>query len=237
MAIPTVSTKLVPWATTFLDALTTSPANYQLDVGDLPPLTAATNAFLLAQSNVSNPATRSHALVEARNAAQQAYYDVARTFYDSIQSNVEITNENKVTAGVHVRPASPTPIPVPSTVPNIDIVSVTGSVVSLRIYDSATLKRGRPSGVQGANVYTYVGTTPPASIHQWMRFGQVTRTDFDVEFPSEVEPGSKVWFTAAWYNPRGQTGMFVAPISTHVQFGGLTSTAAGETSEDVRIAA
>jgi hypothetical protein len=45
-------------------------------------------------------------------------------------------------------------------------------------------------------------------------------TTVDVEFDADVAAGSKVWFTAFWFNPRAMSGPACAPISAYVQFGG-----------------
>ena len=147
-----------------------------------------------------------------------------------------VTDEQRQALGLKIRDRHPTPIPIPDTTPKIDIVKVIGRFVQLRIYDQSTPKKTRNPDARGANVWSYVGETPPTDINLWTLKGQPTRTHFDVEFSSDVPPGSKVWFTAAWYNPRGELGMLVQPVSTYTQFGGLDA-ASGEESENVKLAA
>lgn len=111
------------------------------------------------------------------------------------------------------------------------------TVFNLESVASVPSARVMPADARGANVYSYVGAIPPLDITQWTFKGQPTRTQFEVEFPNDVTPGTKVWFTAAWYNPRGELGALVAPVSTYTQFGGLSAAASGEEGENVKIAA
>ena len=222
MAIPLLASKLVPFASNFLDVLTNSPGEFLLDPSDLIPLTEATNLFLSSQAAVANPEARSGALIKARDDAQRAYYRVARPMYISIQANPDITGQHKVEAGVHVSGA-PTPVAVPSDAPKINIVSVTGRTAKARIH-STTIGRAKPSGCTGAYVWSFAGENVPGNLRDWTFWGTTTRTTFEVEFPSSVEPGTKVWLCAGWINTKGQLGPVSDPANAYIQFGGVSAT-------------
>lgn len=221
--IPQVASKLVPWSTTFRDVLVASPGNFFYDPADLVPLTSATNLFLSAQLAVANPEARSGALILARNNAQAAYYEVARPMYDAIQSNPNITDENKALAGVHVKDSTPTPIPVPNSKPLVSVIQVSGSVATLTIRDIDNQdKRARPLGAAGANLFSFVGENAPTTPDQWKFEGQVTKTKFELQLGQTLPAATKVWITACWYSARGETGPASDPIFTFTQAGGTT---------------
>ena len=223
MAIPSVASKLVPFATTFRDVLTASPGSYFIDPADLMELTNVTNSFLSAQLTVANPEARSGMLIEARDTAQDNYYEVARPLYTTIQANPDISNEDKAAAGVKVKDTTPTPTPVPSTAPTLTVESITGNMAKVRLADPANpARRARPPYVQGANVFTFAGENAPTDPSQWKLVGAVTRTVFEVVFDASIEPGSKVWLTACWFNSRSQVGPASNPVFTYTQLGGTT---------------
>ena len=223
MSIPGVASKLVPFSTTFRDVLTASPGSYFLDPADITELTNVTNLFLSAQLAVSNPEARSGMLIEARDTAQANYYEVARPLYTTIQANPEISNEDKAAAGVKVKDTTPTPIPAPTTAPLVTVESITGNVAKVRLANAESpASRAKPAFVQGANVFTFAGETAPTDPSQWKLVGAVTRTAFEVVFDASIEPGSKVWLTACWFNPRSQVGPASNPIFTFTQLGGTT---------------
>jgi hypothetical protein len=105
--------------------------------------------------------------------------------------------------------------------PSVDIKSVTGNTVRLRIHDpSNPTRRGKPDGVDGISVFSFVGAEPPTGVAGWHFEGNTTRTVIDVAFDGSVAPGSKVWFTSFYFNARAQSGPACAPVSTNLQGGG-----------------
>lgn len=52
-----------------------------------------------------------------------------------------------------------------------------------------------------------------------------TRTDTSVEFDTLIAPGTKVWLTAFWRNPKDERGPVATPVSTQINYGGLAQAA------------
>jgi hypothetical protein len=91
--------------------------------------------------------------------------------------------------------------------------------VRLKLRDITVVRRGRPPGVAGAVVFSFVGATPPTSLADW-RFEQNTsKTSLEINFPATVPPGARVWFTAFWFNPRAQNGPASAPTGINIPGG------------------
>ena len=51
------------------------------------------------------------------------------------------------------------------------------------------------------------------------REGNSGRTRIDITFPSGITPGSKVWFTAFWFNEKKQAGPTTTPVGTNIPGG------------------
>ena len=102
----------------------------------------------------------------------------------------------------------------------LEVIERMGTVVKVRLHDATGERRGKPDGVAGARIYSHIGPTAPVNVVDWKFEGQVTRTaEIPITFASETAPGTIVWFTACWYNPRGETGPGCAPVSTNIAGG------------------
>jgi hypothetical protein len=219
MAVPTKDSLLLNWATNFNTRGTASPVTFGLVAAQMTAFTAVYTPFVTAYNASNMPGSRSKSLTSAKDDAKAALLIEARALYALISANTTVSNANKDLIGVTVR-SGPTPIPAPANPPALDIVSVSGRTVKIRLHDSTNAsKRGKPAGVKGAAVFSYVGTSAPTDPSQWKFEGNTTLTLFIVAFPESVAPGALVWLTAQWFNERAQSGPLCEAISTNTQFG------------------
>ena len=143
-----------------------------------------------------------------------------------VQAAPLVTDAQKFSLGLNVR-AAPTPVPPPSTSPNLDVVSVTAWTVKIKLHDAASgKKRGRPPGVKGVAVFSCVAAAPPTDLNDWHFEGNTGKTTIDVAFSNTVASGAKAWLTAFWFNPRMESGPACTPVPVTVQGGSVSSMAA-----------
>lgn len=180
------------------------------------------NAYAVA----TKPETRGGATILAKNQAKKALIAKSRELAMVVANNPAVTDQQRYDCGLTVRDSDPTPVPPPSTAPDMDLVSVTGHTVRLRLHAGDSAARRKPTGVQGATLFSHVGDQPPADLTAWKFEGSTTKTEIDVVMPATVPSGSKVWFTAFWFNRRSQSGPACTPMSAHVGFGGVGGLAA-----------
>jgi hypothetical protein len=173
------------------------------------------DAYALANAD----ATRSPSTIIAKDTCKRAVIANTRQLAGIIQKFPGTTDEMRSDLGLNIRAAGAI-IPPPPNPPVIEVVERDGTTVRLRIHDGTSERRGRPYGVQGTRVYSHVGPTAP-DIDGWHLEGQITRPFVDCVFPADTAPGAVVWFTACYYNPRGETGPACAPISTFIAGGSL----------------
>lgn len=166
----------------------------------------------------ADPAVRNKPATSQKNAARLALVQSLRLLAQLVQGTSTVSDAQKLTLGLTV-PAQRTPQPPPADAPALDVVSVSGRNVRIRLHDANTEKRGKPLGVLGAAVFSYVGAEAPTDPANWKWEGNTTKILFDIAFPLSVAPGAQVWLTAAWFNERTQNGPLCAPASTNVQFG------------------
>jgi hypothetical protein len=144
-----------------------------------------------------------------------------------IQSAPSVTSAEICQLRLTVRKRTKSRVGRPETWPRVSVVSANGHRVRLRLSESGpVVSRGKPAGVAGAAVFSFVGNLPPAEESRWKYEGNATRLFYDIRVPSSLPPGARIWFTAAWFNRRGERGPVSQPTNTHLGFGlGLSQAA------------
>jgi len=219
--------QLAAWCDSFSTAISAAPTTMGLTAGQATAFAALNATFQAAYAAATNTATNSKAAIEAKNDAKAALMNStggARQLVDIIQAFPGTTNEMRAELNLRIRDVEPTPIPAPTTAPDVDIVSAVGRTVTVRLHDPSIGRRGKPFGVRGASVYSYVGVEPPDDIESWKYHGSSSKTTIEVDFPTTVAGGSTVWFTAYWVNAKLEAGPPAAPVSTFLP-GGLAQAA------------
>lgn len=228
--IPVKDEALVAWATNASDRLTLSPVTYGTTAAVATQFATLRDAFVTAkdaQVAAQAAGTRSEALTALKQAAKVALLEFARPLYKQIQANAGVSDAAKIELGVVVPKVAPTPFPIPSMAPVLRVESVDGGLVRLALRDPNDPDRARlPYGVSGAIVMSYIGPTEPTNPAVFKMEGPTSRMSVDVLFPDTVAPGTKVWFTALFFNPRKEMGPACQAISTVINYGGSMPMAA-----------
>jgi hypothetical protein len=219
MSVPTKDSALLNWSTNFNTRATASPTTFGLTAAQMTAYTPLHTAFVTAYNAANIPGSRSKSLVAAKNDAKAALLVAARALYALVAANTTVSAANKDLIDVVVR-RKPTPVPVPSAAPALDVVSVVGKTVKIRLHNAAIPShRGKPAGVKGAAVFSFVGAEPPTDPSAWKFEGNTTVTTVDIAFPSSTAAGAQVWLTAMWFNERAQSGPGCTPVGANLQFG------------------
>jgi hypothetical protein len=207
--------------------ITASPTTYGESAGQASAYTALHTAIATAYATATNPATNSKANVEIKNNAKAALLDGpggARQLVAIIQAFPGTNDDMRAELNVRIPDTDPTPAPVPTTSPDLDILATFGHTIRVRLHESKVSGNTTPEGVKGASVFFFVGDNAPAEISQWNYNGMTTRSTYDAVLPSETPFGSKVWLTAFWFNNRMESGPAATPVSIHLP-GGMAQAA------------
>jgi hypothetical protein len=223
--LPNTDSGLLAWSANFNTLITATPTAYGLTAALATAYGTLHTAYSTALA-AADPAIRTKASIATKNAARNALKADARLLADLVQGTASVTNAQKLALGLTVRSA-PSPIPPPADAPGLTVLSTNAWTVKIRLSDtSSTAKRGKPPGVSGSAIFTFVGATPPADIGSWQFEGNTGRTNkIDVVFPNTLAAGSKVWLTAFWFNGRKQSGPACTPVGANLP-GGSVSLAA-----------
>ena len=203
------------WATQAGGTLGDAAEAFHVLPAQAAELVARAAAFDAALVAWNDPATRTPIASAEKSARRAELLDYARYLMSSINANPLTTDAQREALGIRPR-RRPTPVPAPASVPMIDLAVSGGRTITLRLHGDEN-RRGKPKGVKGASLFTFVGPAVPADMDAWKFEGLTTRTTVELDF-SAVAGGqaATVWVTANWYNDRGQTGDACAPVSVNL---------------------
>jgi hypothetical protein len=222
--LPSREADLVNWSFNFKELIVANPTLYGLTVPLATAYAALHDDFAEAYTAAIDPGTRTPAAIILKNTAMDALKANARQLAKLVQGTPTVTDEQRGLLGLTV-PAERTPINPPTETPVLEVIGRLGTIVSIKLHDGSGSRRGKPAGVAGATVFSYVGATPPVDVGAWTFQGNTTRNTVDVEFPVGTAAGTTVWLCAFWYNPRGQSGPGCAPVSAIIAGGAMAQAA------------
>ena len=82
-----------------------------------------------------------------------------------------------------------------------------------------------PNDAAGISGFSFVGAEPPDAISSWVFQGNSTRQITTVTFDADLPAGTVVWFTAFYFNAKGQSGPGCSPVSAILAGGGMSMAA------------
>lgn len=207
---------VVAGAANFAALINSSPSSYGLTSAQAAAFGLLDAALQDAYSAAITPSTRTPVAVEAKNVAIRNMRVSAVNLSKIAYATPTVSDAQLISLGLLPRPTR-TPIPAPAEAPVIDVISVTGNTVKLRLHAAGEpTRRGKPTGVDGASVFSFVGAAPPATEAEWTFQVMTGRPILDVTFPPKTAAGAKVWFTAFWFNGRKQNGPAASPVGTNI---------------------
>jgi len=217
--LPSRDGELLAWSANFDAGVNAAPTTMGLTTAQATEYTSLHLGLETAMAAVTNPATRTRGAISAKDAARTPLKAKARELARIINAFPPVTNQMRIDLGLNPRNGSSGHILEPTEAPALEVVSAFGRTLNLKLHPINSSSKGKPKGVQGATVFSFVGATPPAELSEWKFEGNTTRTHFEVEFLPSVAAGSQVWLTAFWTNPRGQSGPACVPISAYLAGG------------------
>ena len=228
MPIPKRESELVTWAQNLSTRLNVSPLVFGVPVATATLLQTRTDAFVAAYELAANDATTTRGVVASKNDAKRLMRQTITDVVRLIEGTSTVTNAQKYDLGVTVA-VQPAPIPVPANAPGLEVQKVQGRRVFVRLFDTTNpTRKGRPLGVEGVALFSHVGgETAPTDPAAYKFEGNTTRMRAIVEFSESAAPGTRVWLTGFFYNPRGMSGPACDPVGTNIEFGAPALPAVG----------
>lgn len=213
--LPSTESGLIAWSDNFNTKINADPVPLGLTILQSAAYTVLHDAFVAAWNALQDPNTKTQPNTVTKDDAKSALIANARELVGIIQQNPGTTDFQRAELLITIRDTEPTPVPVPANAPTVHIVSRFGKTVQIRLEDPLNpTRRGKPDGVSGATVMSFIGASPPAELSDWTFQASITRTTHDVVFPAATAAGTQVWLTAFWFNAKSQPGPLATPEET-----------------------
>lgn len=215
--LPRKEDLLLGWSLNFSRRISESPGEYGLTMQQADDYAALHAAFAAALQKTARP-VRSMVTVCEKNEAMQQLKTAARQLSMLVKGTAAVTAAQRLDLGINPGITHATRAHAPAGTPSIVVEEVRGATAFIKIEDSFINRRGKPPGIHGATLFTFVGANPPPGVSGWTFHSTTTARRVQVDFP-DIAPGQEVWFTACWLNARLQRGPWSAPRSTRLPGG------------------
>lgn len=214
--IPTIDTELDPFVNNFATLIAATPTNYGLVAADGLALTSAYNSWHAAFLAATNPTTRTKGTVATKNTQKVNVLGVVRRYATLIRANLGVSDALKVGLGLNIRDAHPSPVPPPSTKPELAITKIDTGYQSVTARDEGSgAPRARPVGSVGLLVYRAVGTAAATLPSEATFLTFIGRPDVQSTFDT-ADRGKIATYFARWTNARGEVGPWSNPVSAAI---------------------
>jgi hypothetical protein len=220
-----ITADAVAGSANFASLIATGFASYGLTSAQSTGFGTLNTALQSAWTDATEPTTRTRITIAQKNLCLRNMRANAVLLAKIIYATPTVTDAQLIGLGLLPR-ATRTPVPAPTTAPVVEVGVVSGRLVNLRLHSADSERRGMEHGAKGANVYSYVGATPPDDARDYHFEGMTTRTRTQVLFPDTVAGGATVWLSARWVSARGQLSPASAPVSFTLQGGAAVPEAA-----------
>jgi hypothetical protein len=169
---------------------------------------APVNGFLTARTVYKQDDSSRNRLAkdEAKYVVKEAMRDFANT---SIRYNKLMKEEDKRYYGIHT-PGHPSPVPVPTTSPQLLIDTGTRRRFIIYYKDEQSTRRGKPKGVHGIEIRWAILDHVPSGVEELINSSFDTNPPLTLEF-AEHDRGKRVYLCGRWeINREGEKGPFGA---------------------------
>lgn len=209
MAIPVKHAMCVPWMLNFSERMSADPARWMSNAADALAVAEAVAAYRAIYESLMQAraeGTWAMSATAARNAAREHACRLIRPIYARVQATREISDEDRISLGVHVLDRRPTRHGGPAGVPQLALKRLINRTLTISIRDpQSQTRRRRPAGCSGAMVFWCTGDAPAAAGY-WHFAGNATRTTKTIALDNLPAAAATVWISAMWYGRRGQVG-------------------------------
>jgi hypothetical protein len=171
----------------------------------LTPIQGLLTAYETAFNAAQNP-NRGKVDVLTKNEAKETLITTFRTFIKGyLTYNPAVTDADKENMGLPLHDTTRTPVPPPSTFPEIELDSSIIRQVTVRFKDNGSDKHGKPQGVHGIELRWSFLETVPASVEDLKNSAFDTATPYTFSF-DEPKRGKALYICPRWENNKGDKG-------------------------------
>jgi hypothetical protein len=215
----------IAWLLTFAAALLAAPANYQVDPADaaaMDVLTAAASAsFAIGGTtgrHANDPATYTPVTSAAFAADLASAKGMAAPLAMQIRQNLGVTDGDKIAAGIRPLNNTRAAVPVPTTIPILNVLFAAPGTHTLEFADSDTPSRKiKPFGATAMQLFAAV---LPAATFDPTDAAYLLSASKNPVFAAflPADNGKVASYFGRWITRKGLEGPWSAPVAFTIAF-------------------
>jgi hypothetical protein len=200
--IPHQDGAFLEWAKTLITYVTPKLATFNIPQGMLTPIQGLLTAYETAFEAAQNP-NRGKVDVLTKNEAKEALIQALRTFIKGYLSyNPAVSDADKENMGVPLHDGTRTPIPAPTTIPELELDSSVIRQIIAYFRDAGSDRRGKPAHVHGVELRWGLLDNAPSSVEDLKNSAFDTASPYTFTF-DETDRGKALYICPRWENNKG----------------------------------
>ncbi|MDR0410723.1 MAG: hypothetical protein LBH75_01955 [Treponema sp.] len=203
--IPHSDGVFLEWAKTLLAYVSPKLMAFNIPQEALTPIQGLFTTYETAFEAAQNP-NRGKVDVLNKNEAKEALTQSLRFFIKAyLTYNPAVSDTDKKNMGLPLHDSTRTPVPVPTTIPEIELDSSIIRQVTAAFRDAGSKKRGKPAHVHGVELRWGLLDNPPLSVEDLKNSAFDTASPYTFTF-DETERGKALYICPRWENNKGDKG-------------------------------
>jgi len=211
--LPNADAALANWTAHFAGIIAATPTDYGLTPVDAANYLTLQSDFVNKLAAATGADTRGKRTVFQKDQTKKLLVKQTRSIAQQINKMISVTDDQRQALGLTIASPDRKPVPVPSARPKVNFNGINGRTVSVELRQDSN-KRGRPTKVTGATIFTAPLGTSLTDTDSWSFLTSTTQTKVDVTFPAGE--AQTVQITAFWTNARNESGPAGFPITVNL---------------------
>ncbi len=217
--LPRKELDLKSFSTNFANRINDEPGHFGFSQEMVDDLVAKQQAYSTALALSLELGTRGVATVAQKNQAKSELIPLIRPMVAQLRAMTQISDAQLKLLGIPRAKKAVRRVGIPENAPQVVLSTTSDCSFRVNLTDPHILSNGKPTRVAGASVYIAYGEYGTAESLKWTHHSNQTRSTFEIQLKNGVPYGSLVWISAAWINPRLETGPYSAPRSIRLAGG------------------
>ena len=222
--LPGTRTGLAGWFAGFDKVLMREASRFGVPAADAQAWHAEYLVYAASYREADVPRTRTVVSVTGLRLATENLTRRTREMVAGIQARRTTTDADRAALGITVPRQRRRRVARPGEPPFMWVAEVRGRRMVLKLNDAEAVgvRRRRPAGVKGVQVFRATGERMPSEwseLSVWSLATSTNETKLVLEVEASLEPGSRVWWTARWVNARSEAGPACLPVEARVNSG------------------
>lgn len=190
--------------------ITANAVLWGIPAGEITTGTALQLLWIPGYSAVIDPATKTKATVNTKNAIRKKYELWMRPFVQRyLMLNTALDDGERIAMGLRPRETGRSVIPPPETTVQLDLVAGHGNTVKVIFRQEAdgdgNTRRGKPDGVNNCEFAYKVDAPAPVSPDDCVVGKIASRSPLVISFEPE-QAGKRLYVFARWLNAKDEAG-------------------------------